>query len=188
MTVAKPSKPVSKIADGFSSSFNHGETRPNSTGFQPAFKRVVQQGRHDDTFAVIAMLTGNTVDSIFRQAEVLGLPKVGPFHSWIDGDLIAKLLAGHGLVATLWKECSSFQSLPEVAVVMVDFDADWEVGRCVLYHRNTSADGKVAQPYVVDPYLHPDGKLNLRVGTAELNALVPAWYIGVTQMAKSAGK
>lgn len=159
-----------------------------STTFQPAFKRMAQQGRHDDTFAVIAMLTGKTLDSIFRQAEGLGLPKAGPFHAWIDGDLIAKLLAGNGLVATVWKECKAYKDLPEVAIAMVDYDADWEVGRCVLYHRNTSSDSKTAQPYVVDPYPHGDAKLELRVGTADLNALLPTWYIGVTQMAKSAGK
>jgi len=61
------------------------------TTFQPAFKRVVQQGRDDDTFAAIAILTGKTLDSIMRQAETMGLPKIGPFHSYIDGDLIARI-------------------------------------------------------------------------------------------------
>lgn len=163
-------------------------TTPNLTTFQPAFKRVAQQGRHDDTFAVIAMLTGKAMDAIFRQAEDLGLPKVGPFHAWIDGDMIAKLLAGNGLVATVWKECANYKDLPEVAIVMVDYDADWEVGRCVLYHRGSSSDGKTAQPYVVDPYPHADSRLHLRVGTADLAGLPPAWFIGVTQMNKTTAK
>ena len=163
-------------------------TTPTPTSFQPAFKRIGQQDRHDDAICVIAMLSGKTTDAIFRQAEGLGLPKVGPYHAWIDGDMIAKLLAGNGLVATVWKECTSYKDLPEVAIVMVDYDADWEVGRCVLYHRNTSSDGKTAQPYVVDPYPHTDTKLHLRVGTTDLNGLPPSWYIGVTQMAKAAGK
>ncbi len=163
-------------------------TTPTPTSFQPAFKRIGQQDRHDDAICVIAMLSGKTTDAIIRQAEGLGLPKVGPYHAWIDGDMIAKLLAGNGLVATVWKECTSYKDLPEVAIVMVDYDADWEVGRCVLYHRNTSSDGKTAQPYVVDPYPHTDTKLHLRVGTTDLNGLPPSWYIGVTQMAKAAGK
>ena len=163
-------------------------TPPNSTTFQPSFKRVAQQGRHDDTFAVLAMLTGKAMDAIFRQAEELGLPKIGPFHAWIDGDMIAKLLAGNGLVATVWKECANYKDLPEVAIVMVDYDADWEVGRCVLYHRGSSSDGKTAQPYVVDPYPHADSKLHLRIGTAELNGLHPSWFIGVTQMNKAVAK
>ncbi len=163
-------------------------TTPTPTSFQPAFKRIGQQDRHGDAICVIAMLSGKTTDAIIRQAEGLGLPKVGPYHAWIDGDMIAKLLAGNGLVATVWKECTSYKDLPEVAIVMVDYDADWEVGRCVLYHRNTSSDGKTAQPYVVDPYPHTDTKLHLRVGTTDLNGLPPSWYIGVTQMAKAAGK
>ena len=163
-------------------------TTPTPTSFQPAFKRIGQQDRHDDAICVIAMLSGKTTDAIIRQADGLGLPKVGPYHAWIDGDMIAKLLAGNGLVATVWKECTSYKDLPEVAIVMVDYDADWEVGRCVLYHRNTSSDGKTAQPYVVDPYPHTDTKLHLRVGTTDLNGLPPSWYIGVTQMAKAAGK
>ena len=117
-------------------------TTPTPTTFQPAFKRIDQQDRHEDAICVIAMLSGKTTDAIFRQAEGLGLPKVGPYHAWIDGDMIAKLLAGNGLVATVWKEGTSYKDLPEVAIVMVDYDADWEVGRCVLYHRNTASDGK----------------------------------------------
>ena len=39
-------------------------TPTTSTTFQPAFKRVAQQERHDDTFAAIATLTGKTLDSI----------------------------------------------------------------------------------------------------------------------------
>ena len=163
-------------------------TTTNSSSEQPTLGRGAQQGRHDDIFAVISMLTGKTTDAIFRQAEGLGMPKVGPFHAWIDGDMIAKLLAGNGLVATVWKECTSYKDLPEVAIVMVDYDADWEVGRCALYHRGTSNDGKTAQPYVVDPYAHADTKLHLRVGTAELAGLPPAWYIGVSQMAKTTAK
>ena len=162
-------------------------TTHNPSNFQPAFKRLAQQGRHDDTFAVIAMLTNKTIEAIFRQAEGLGLPKIGPFHAWIDGDMIAKLLAANGLVATVWKEAKSYNELSEFSLALVSYDESYEVGRAVVYHRNTSADGKTAQPYVVDPYPHADSRLHLRVGTAALAELPPAWFIGVTQMNK-AGK
>lgn len=164
-------------------------TTPTPTTVQPAFKRVTQgDDRHADTFAVIAMLTGKSLQDILRQAEGLGLPKSGPYFPWIDGDMIAKLLAAHGLVATVWKECIAFsKDVPEVAIAMVDYDADWEVGRCVLYHRNTSSDGKTTQSYVIDPYPHADAKLNLRTG-ADITALTPAWFIGVSQMAKTTAK
>ena len=165
-------------------------TPTTSTQFQPAFKRVAQQERHDDTFAAIATLTAKTLDSIMRQAETMGLPKTGPYFPWVDGDMIAKLLAAHGLVATVWKDCAKegYAVLPEVAIAMVSYDPDWEVGRCVVYHRNTASDGKTSQPYVVDPYPHTDSRLHLRVGTAALAELPPAWFIGVTQMNKAAAK
>ena len=160
-----------------------------SPSFQPAFKRVAQQDRHDDTFAAIAILTGKTLDSIMRQAETMGLPKTGPYFPWIDGDMIAKLLAAHGLVAGVWKECQKgYAEMPEVAIASVDANLEWECGRCVVYHRNTSADGKTVQPYVVDPYPHADSRLHLRVGTADLAGLSPTWFIAVGQMQKSAGK
>ncbi len=151
-------------------------TTTNSTTFQPAFKRVAQQGRHDDTFAAIAILTGKTLDSIMRQAETMGLPKIGPFHSYIDGDLIARICAAHGLVCTVWKECTKggYTEVPEVAIAMVSYDADWEVRRCVVYHRNTASDGKTSQPCVVDPYPHADSRQHHLVGTAALAELPPA--------------
>lgn len=161
-----------------------------STSFQPAFKRVAQRERHDDTFAAIAILTGKSLDSVIQKAETMGLPKVGPYHGAITGDLIAKLLAAEGLVATVWKESSSssFEDLPSLALVMVDYQESLELGRCLVYHLMELDGGKIVQPYVVDPYPHADSRLHLRVGTAALAGLRPSWYIGVTQMQKPATK
>ena len=163
---------------------------PTATGvaFQPAFKRVSQgEDRHADIYAVIATLVGNdkTVDDIRKQAETFGVPKIGPFHAYLDGDLIAKLLAAYGLVATVWKEVTDFKNLNEpVAMALVDYDADWEIGRVVLVHRQKGNDGKTIQ-YVIDPYMHADAKLHIRT---DLKGLEPSWYIGVTAMNKPAGK
>jgi hypothetical protein len=155
-------------------------------GFTPFFKRVPQQDRHGDIYACIAILTNKTIADIQQQAETLGVPKVGPFYPYLDGDMIAKLLVAHSLVATVWLEAKSYLELPEVALALVSYNPEWEVGRAVVYHRNTSADGKTAQPYVVDPYPHADSKLHLRQGTSELNGLSPSWFIGVH--AKPTGK
>ena len=163
-------------------------TPTTSTTFQPAFKRVAQQDRHDDTFAAIATLTGKTLDSVIRRAETMGLPKVGPYHGAITGDMIARLLAAEGLVATVWKEASSFDDVPSVAIAMLDYDESLELGRCVVFHRMESDDGKIVQPYIVDPSPHADSRLHIRVGTVALAGLTPSWYIGVTQMNKAAGK
>ena len=160
-----------------------------AASFKPFFQRISQgEDRHADVLACCAMLCNKSLAEIFKQAETLGLPKVGPYWLYADGDFIARLLAAHGLVATVWKEAKSYNDLPEVSLALVSYDESYEVGRAVIYHRNTSADGKTAQPYVVDPYPHADSRQHLRVGTAALAELPPAWFIGVTQMNKTAGK
>jgi hypothetical protein len=163
-------------------------TTPQTTpsGFNPFFKRMSQgEDRHADIFAVCAMLTNKSLADIQRQAEQLGVPKTGPYYAYLDGDMIAKILIEHGLVATVWKECFHFDELPDVAIVMVGYDSTAESGRTVLYHGQRMTDGKVT-PYVVDPYPHSDVKLHLRVGKSELAALTPSWYIGVHQAKQSA--
>lgn len=160
-------------------------TAPTITIFQPHFKRIAAgEDRHADAYCVIASLVGNgkTLDDIRKQAETLGVPKTGPYYPYIDGDLIAKLLAAHGLVATVWKESKDFKDLPDVAIAMVDYDADWEVGRCVVFHRMRSADGKTVQPYCVD------SSAGKSAATTDLTGLIPGYYIGVSQMQKTAGK
>jgi hypothetical protein len=163
------------------------QTTPQS--FTPFFKRVSQgEDRHADIYACIAILTNKTVADIQQQAETLGVPKTGPYYPYVDADLIAKILIGNGngLVATVWKEAAGFNDLPDVAIAMVDYSPEWEAGRCVVFHRQRSADGKSVHPYVVDPYPHADSKLHLRQGTSELNGLSPSWFIGVH--AKPTGK
>ena len=71
---------------------------------------------------------------------------------------------------------------------MLDYDESLELGRCVVFHRMTSDDGKIVQPYVVDPYPHADSRLHTRVGMADLAGLAPSWYLGLTQMQKAVGK
>ena len=160
-------------------------TTPTNVTFLPYFRRVpAGEDRHADVYCVIATLAGNgkTFDDIRKQAETLGVPKTGPYYPYIDGDLIAKLLAAQRLVATVWKECKDFKDLPDVAIAMVDYDVDWEVGRCVVFHRMKAADGKTVQPYVVDPAAGKPAAIT------DLTDLIPSWYIGVTQMQKPAAK
>ena len=160
-------------------------TTPVPSNFQPHFKRVAAgDDRHADVYCAIASLVGNskTLDDIRKQAETLGVPKTGPYYPYIDGDLIAKLLAAYGFVATVWKESKDFKDLPDVAIAMVDYDADWEVGRCVVFHRMRSADGKTIQAYCVDS---ATGK---PAANTYLTGLTPIWFIGVTQMQKATGK
>lgn len=145
--------------------------------FKPLFNRVQQSDRHDDALAVIAMLGATTLDNIRQQAEVFGLPQKGPYYPYIDADMVAKLLTSRGLVGTVWKESpKSFADLPDVAIAMVDYDADWEVGRCVLFNRLPADHPSKVAHCILDPYPHADTTLHVRT---DFSNLVVSWFIGV---------
>src|SRR4051812_13722421 len=80
--------------------------------FKPILQRVAQDDRHSDILAVLASLSNSTLAQIRQQAEVFGVPQVGPYHSYTtDGDLIAKVAMSRGLVATNWRESKSFKDV-----------------------------------------------------------------------------
>ena len=155
-------------------------TIPITTNLPFAAKRVSQgDDRHADLYAVIATLCGKQISEIRSQAEALGIPKFGPYYQHlVDGDLLAKLVVHFGWVATIWKDTDKgFSALPELAIVGVDADLDYEVSRYVLFHRaKTGTDGKTVVPYVVDTYPHADSKLHVRT---DLTGLTASWYLGL---------
>ena len=158
-------------------------TTVNSTaaGFQSAFKPVTTKDRHACALAAVAILASTTLEDVWKKAEELGLPKAGPyyFHA-IDGDFLAALLAQYSWVATVWKECEKASQLPDCCIALVDYDADSEVGRHVVFHRaKGSHDAKIVE-YVIDPTASAD-----RLVRTELIVLVPSWYIGVHPMGKA---
>lgn len=142
--------------------------------FTPAFQRVAQDDRHSDILAVLATVSGCSLKEARQQAEVFGVPQVGPYHAYTtDGDLIAKMLTSRGLVGKVWKACSDFKAVDPVSLCLVAYDSEWEIGRAVLYHRPPSGPH-----YVIDPYPHADSKLHVRT---DLTGLTPAWFIGISQ-------
>lgn len=83
-------------------------TAAPAASFKPFFQCISQgEDRHADVLACCAMLCNKSLADIFKHAETLGLPKVGPYWLYADGDFIARLLAAHGLVATVWKEANT---------------------------------------------------------------------------------
>ena len=151
-----------------------------AAGFQPAFKPVTTQDRHADVLAAVATVASVPLSDVWKKAEELGLPKTGPYNHVIDGDFLAALFAKYSLVATVWKECTKVSQLPDLCVALVDYDADWEVGRYVVIHRaNASHDAKMVM-YAIDPTATKP-ELNVRT---DLEALAPAWYIGLHPMGK----
>lgn len=120
-------------------------------GFQPAFARVAQNGDFDCSFACIASITGKPLAEV-RELAVNRFkhPAHGPY--WITEDLIAGLLAHYGWVTTVYKEVSKLADVPDLAILMVDYDPDKEIGRHVLFHRaSASHTPKTTIAYVIDP-------------------------------------
>lgn len=151
-----------------------------AAGFQPAFKLVTTKDRHACALATIATPASTPLENVWQKAEELGLPKTGPYAHVLDGDFLAKLLAQYSWVATVWKECETPSQLPDLCMVMVDYDPEWEAGRFGLFHRaKGSHDAKFVE-YVIDPTVSDD-----RLVRTDLNVLVPSWYIGVHRMGKA---
>lgn len=153
----------------------------SAAGFQPAFKPVTTQDRHACALASVAIIARTTLEDVWKNAEELGLPKSGPYNHVIDGDFLAALLAKYSWVATVWKECTKVSQLPDLSVVLIDYDNNWEVGRHVVVHRaKASHDAKMVM-YAIDPTA---AKPELQIRT-DLDVLAPAWYIGVHPMGKA---
>ncbi|QET02560.1 hypothetical protein FOB72_11275 [Cupriavidus pauculus] len=151
-------------------------------GFQPAFARVQQEGDFDDAFACIAMLTGKTLAEIRKQAiDRFGHPPHGPYY--ISEQLITALLANHGLVGTVYKEAATLADLPDLALAMVDYNPEIELGRHVVFHRAKASHApKTIVEYMVDPAYWVSEAQRIRV---EFKDCQPAWYIGIHAMSKA---
>ena len=146
----------------------------NSVTLTP-FVRVQQRDRHEDIPACLAILTGKSIDEVFKSMESSGLPKTGPYHCYITETIISGVLIKSNLVATVWKESKSWQDVLDVAVVAIDYDdhEDFQTGRCVVFHRVKDASGKQISQCVIDPY---PGAAQV---TTDLKQLTPSWYIGI---------
>ena len=144
------------------------------------FIRVQQRDRHEDIPACLAILTGKSIDDVFKSMESSGLPKTGPYHCYITETIICGVLIKSNLVATVWKESKFWQDVPDVAVVMTDYNFEYEIGRCVVFHRVKDATGKQVSQCVIDPY---PGAAPV---TTDLKQLTPSWYIGIHKGGKPA--
>lgn len=152
----------------------------SAAGFQPAFKPVTTKDRHACALAAVATLASATLEDVWQKAEELGLPKAGPYAHVLSGEFLAALLAKYSWVATIWKECEKPSQLPDLCLVLVDYDADWEVGRYAIFHRAKGSHDARFVDYIIDPTASPE-----RIVRTDLNVLVPSWYIGVHPMGKT---
>ena len=149
-----------------------------ATGFQPVFKRVVQTDDFSCCLACIAMIVNRPLAEV-RQVAIdrFKLPKNGPY-LFMDDGLIAKLLAHWSFTATVWKESTGIASLPDLAIGLVEYNHETEIGRHVLFVRQRNEAGKV-QEVILDPA--PWSPQEVRT---DIKGFPVSWHIGVHAMSK----
>ena len=154
--------------------------------YRPLLKRVGQNELKDahrsdfiSELAAIAIVTSSSLEDVYACAIKNGLPKHGPF--WITADLVEKVFANFGWKSTEWKQVlTPLSGLPDIAILMVDYDEDTEIGRSVVYQRAASkADPKGYEEFVLDPapWVSPQAQVS-----TDIKGLCPRWYIGVYPM------
>jgi hypothetical protein len=153
-------------------------------GFQSPFKRVQMAATMDDSMACISTLTGRNLEEVMKMAAEMGLPQHGPYY--VSEDMIAKLLmkAG-GLVGSKYKEFDEFDLLPDVAILLVDYDEETEIGRHVVWHHVRGTPEQPSFHYAIDvgQWVDPADQV-----TTAVKAFKPAYYIEVMAKANGRGK
>lgn len=153
-------------------------TANTAQAIQPVFKRVEQTSEHDCIFACIAMITNKSLADVLQVAiDKFSHKAHGPF--WVTEDLITKIFAHYGFVSTVYKEVTKgLVDLPDVAIVMVDYDPETELGRHVVFVRDQSNQKQIKE-YMIDPAYWIESSMHVR---NDFKKLVPAWYIGIHPM------
>ena len=153
-------------------------------GFKSPFNRVPMKERMDDSLACIASLTGRTLEDVTKMAIDIGLPEHGP--CYVTEDMIAKLLMKAGsLVGSKYKEFQKLDLLPDVAILLVDYDEETEIGRHVVWHHVRGTPEQQAFNYIVDvaPWIAEGDHF-----TTAVKNYSPAFYIEVAAKAVGRGK
>jgi hypothetical protein len=130
------------------------------------------------------MLAGKTIEEV-REIAIAKTkhPARGPYY--LGETQIAALLAQLGLVATVYKELSRVADIPDVALILVDYNPEMDLGRHILFHRAKAshASGTTIE-YALDPA--PWCKAADRVRTSFKN-IAGHWAIGIHAMNTKAG-
>lgn len=151
-------------------------------GVESPLKRVQMEERGDDVIACISTLTGRPLADVHKLAVQFGVPAVGPY--FISESKIAALLINlAGLVATKYKEFSSYAELGNASILLVDYDENTEMGRHVIFVR---VPGQKSSPgFIIDvgSWVAPDAHY-----TTALKNYKPAYFIDVTPKPQTKAK
>lgn len=171
--------------------------------------RVQQSERGDDALACIAMLCKLPLTKVTEMAYTMGYPKFGP--AYVPDDMLAALvMKGGEWVAKNYKEFESFEVLPPIAILHVDYSEELDIGRTVLWLRPpestelskpqpsvvTSAKQQVhqlgigspvelAHGLVIDPAFWIKPAQQVLTGAAILH-FVPSWFMEIAMSPQSA--
>ncbi len=158
-----------------------------ASAYRALFNRVAQNELKEPycadfmgELACLASIIGITLEQM-REFAIKNhkLPRHGAF--WVTEGLMQKLLAAHGWKATEWKEVlTPLSGLPDIAILLIDYDEETEIGRPVIYQRAASKDNpKGFVETVIDPayWVPKEKQINTNIG-----GLAPSWYMGVYPM------
>jgi hypothetical protein len=156
--------------------------KSTSAGFEPGFGHVgIQKDRHACALACLAIISGTTLEDVFKNAEALGMPRTGPYNHRLDGEFLASLGAAYGWVLSDWKEVTKFSQLPDLCIAMVGYDEEYEIGAHVVVHKAKASHDAKTITYIIDPSANtPQQQIR-----TDLDAFAPTWYIGVHPMKTS---
>ncbi len=149
---------------------------------------VPMQNDFDSLFAAIATLTGKSSPEDIKKIAVEKqlIPAHGPY--WAGDDvLIAKIFAALGWVSSVWKEAESLAELPSLALVLEDYDEETDLGRFVMFYRQlVNPPSKQEVSVLLDPAYWLSPEQRIRRDLKDVKG--PIWFIGVSQMGKTATK
>ncbi|APW42009.1 hypothetical protein RS694_05295 [Rhodoferax saidenbachensis] len=153
-------------------------------GFESPLKRVAMEERCDDIIASIATLSQKSLADVHKMAAQLGVPAVGPYFIY-ESKIAAILINLAGLVATSYKEFSSYGELGNASILLVDYDEITEMGRHVVFVRVPGQKGSPEWSYIIDVgnWIEPEYHY-----TTALNKYKPAYFINVTPRPQAKGK
>jgi hypothetical protein len=152
----------------------------------PAYKRVEAPRESLDGIACVSMITGKPITDILKFAiETFKLrPTNGPY--FFDENRLQILFVKNGFVAKNFREVTSINDLPDLAIVWQETDPEMEVGRHLLFHRMKDfANPKQNYAYVIDPAPQTDPSLRIRT---DITKLALSWFMPVSPMGKPPAK
>jgi hypothetical protein len=147
--------------------------------FVSPFVVVPQSSRHDCILASIGTLTGKSLDEVWTAAYKLGVPKIGVYY--ITERVMAALFEQlGGLKATPWQEFTSFDALPDAALLWVDTmpnDPD-NTGRTVVFlHVREVREKWTSFSYVLD-VMHEEPEQSL---VLDFKRFQPTAFVGLSK-------